>query len=306
MPPEHCPIRTTSTPQEGTRARRLVERLAQSTLFKEYQTAFRGATGLSLSLRPAQRFQNFSIDQNTERTALCQLVTQSKPGCESCQKLQADLERAAVDGPQSLNCFAGLSDSAVPVRVDGELIAFLHTGQVLLHPPNQEEFAQTKRQLLAWNVDVNLQAVEDAYFKVKVFDRQQYESILGLLEIFAQHLSMISRRFENEEAAPEPKLVTQAKQYIKGHYRGHISLDDAARAVNASPRHFCKVFKEHTGITFTDYLARVRVENTKRLLQNPHLRVSEIAFEAGFDSISQFNRSFKRITGQSPTQFRGA
>ena len=57
-------------------------------------------------------------------------------------------------------------------------------------------------------------------------------------------------------------------------------------------------------MTFTDYLSRVRVEKAKNLLQNPHLRVSEIAFETGFDSISQFNRSFKRITGLAPTQFR--
>jgi AraC-like DNA-binding protein len=83
-----------------------------------------------------------------------------------------------------------------------------------------------------------------------------------------------------------------------------VTLDEAAQAVNASTRHFCKIFKEATGVTFTDYLARIRVEKAKHLLQNPHLRVSEIAFETGFESISQFNRSFKRITGMSPTQFR--
>jgi AraC-like DNA-binding protein len=48
----------------------------------------------------------------------------------------------------------------------------------------------------------------------------------------------------------------------------------------------------------------VRVEKAKNMLHNPHLRVSEVAFETGFDSISQFNRSFKRITGLAPTQFR--
>ena len=95
-----------------------------------------------------------------------------------------------------------------------------------------------------------------------------------------------------------------AKRYIQDRFQDKISIDEAARAVNASTRHFCKVFKEATGYTFTDYLARIRVEKAKNLLQNPHLRVSEIAFETGFDSISQFNRSFKRITGLAPTQFR--
>ena len=59
-----------------------------------------------------------------------------------------------------------------------------------------------------------------------------------------------------------------------------------------------------TGMTFTDYLARVRIEKVKNLLLNPHKRVSEAAYEAGFQSLSQFNRVFRRIAGESPTTFR--
>ena len=68
--------------------------------------------------------------------------------------------------------------------------------------------------------------------------------------------------------------------------------------------YFCKLFKQATGLTFTDYLARVRIEKVKNLLQNPHKRISEVAFEAGFQSLSQFNRVFRKIVGQSPTVWR--
>ena len=57
-------------------------------------------------------------------------------------------------------------------------------------------------------------------------------------------------------------------------------------------------------MTFVDYLSRVRVEKAKNLLQNPGLRVSEIAYDVGFESLSQFNRAFKRITGLTPSYFR--
>jgi len=57
-------------------------------------------------------------------------------------------------------------------------------------------------------------------------------------------------------------------------------------------------------MTFVDYVARVRVEKAKVLLQNPQRRISEVAFEVGFQSISQFDRVFKRIVGQSPRRFR--
>jgi AraC-like DNA-binding protein len=68
--------------------------------------------------------------------------------------------------------------------------------------------------------------------------------------------------------------------------------------------YFCKVFKEAVGVTFTDYVARTRVEKTKQMLLNPNVRISEAAFAAGFQSLSQFNRVFRRIIGESPTHYR--
>jgi AraC-like DNA-binding protein len=64
------------------------------------------------------------------------------------------------------------------------------------------------------------------------------------------------------------------------------------------------MFKKVTGINFTDYLSRVRIEKSKNLLLNPNLRVSEIAYEVGFQSLTHFNRVFKKILGQAPTEYR--
>jgi AraC-like DNA-binding protein len=83
-----------------------------------------------------------------------------------------------------------------------------------------------------------------------------------------------------------------------------MSLTDVAKAAGASVFHFCKVFRKTTGLKFTDYLARVRLEDARNRLLNPTLRVSEIAYDVGFQSLTQFNRTFKRVFGQSPTQFR--
>jgi AraC-like DNA-binding protein len=57
-------------------------------------------------------------------------------------------------------------------------------------------------------------------------------------------------------------------------------------------------------MTFIDYLGRVRVEKAKNLLRNPNLRISAIALEVGFQSVSQFNRTFKKVTGRPPKQLR--
>jgi AraC-like DNA-binding protein len=71
-----------------------------------------------------------------------------------------------------------------------------------------------------------------------------------------------------------------------------------------SSYYFCKTFKKVTGLNFTNYLARLRIEKAKELLLNPNARVSEIVFEVGFRSITHFNRIFKRHVGKSPTEYR--
>ena len=102
----------------------------------------------------------------------------------------------------------------------------------------------------------------------------------------------------------EVPVIKRAKEYIREHQGEKVSLGNVAKAVNMSAFYFCKMFKKAAGINFTDYLSRVRIERAQNLLLNPNLRVSEIAFEVGFQSLTHFNRVFKKITGQSPTDFR--
>src|ERR1022692_2875295 len=66
----------------------------------------------------------------------------------------------------------------------------------------------------------------------------------------------------------------------------------------------CNLFKKATGLNFTEYLSQVRIEKAKNLLLNPNLRVSEIGYEIGFQSLTHFNRVFKHVLNQSPTEYR--
>ena len=98
--------------------------------------------------------------------------------------------------------------------------------------------------------------------------------------------------------------IARARAYIAEKHGEEITLGGVARAVNMSAFYFCKVFKAATGLTFTHYVARARIERTKQMLLNPHTRISEAAYEAGFQSLSQFNRVFRRIVGEAPTTYR--
>ena len=129
--------------------------------------------------------------------------------------------------------------------------------------------------------------------------------MVKLLSIFAQHISMVSNQVLVQRENTEPPSIARAKRFIHDNHSDDLSLHQVAKAVNMSAFYFCKMFKKATGLNFTDYVSRVRVEKAKNLLLNRNLRVSEIAYEVGFQSLTHFNRVFKRIMGQSPTDYRG-
>src|SRR5438034_10264742 len=101
-----------------------------------------------------------------------------------------------------------------------------------------------------------------------------------------------------------PVEIWKARSFIEEHSAEELSLTKVAKAVNISANHLSEKFKQVTGVNFVDYVARIRFEKACDLLLNSNLRISEIAFAVGFQSLSQFNRVFKKLTRQSPTQFR--
>jgi AraC-like DNA-binding protein len=153
-------------------------------------------------------------------------------------------------------------------------------------------------------VEADWPELEKAYLRTRVISAQQYDAILRLLKVFSQHLSIAAEQIATQQTHAEPLMIERARKLIEERHGEDLSLDEVARTVNASTFHFCKMFKRATGMTFTEYLSIVRVAKAKKLLVNPQARISEVAFEAGFASLTHFNRMFRRIAGQSPTDFR--
>jgi AraC-like DNA-binding protein len=102
----------------------------------------------------------------------------------------------------------------------------------------------------------------------------------------------------------EPEEITRARQYIAANSDEEISLAEVAKEARMSTFYFCKMFKKITGVNFAHYVSGVRVEKAKNLLLNANYRISEIGYEVGFQSLTHFNRVFRSIAGQSPTEYR--
>jgi YesN/AraC family two-component response regulator len=102
----------------------------------------------------------------------------------------------------------------------------------------------------------------------------------------------------------EPVEIWKARKFIHEHSDEELSLPKVAKFSNINANYLSEKFKQVTGINFVDYVARVRVEKARLFLENSNRRISEIAFAVGFQSLSQFNRVFKKLCGKSPTAYR--
>jgi AraC-like DNA-binding protein len=84
-----------------------------------------------------------------------------------------------------------------------------------------------------------------------------------------------------------------------------ITLAEAAAEANLTKEAFCRFFKLRTRKTFTDYVLHLRINEAQKLLQETELSISEIGYRVGFENLSYFNRSFKRIARMTPREVRG-
>ena len=281
----------------------LIEALAKSKVYQDYERAFSDATGLPVSLRPVESWQLPHHGKRNENP-FCAMMAEKSRSCANCLQVQQRLSEHAVQEPFTAVCEAGMTDTAVPVRLGEKLIGFLQTGQVFRKKPSAALFDRTAKMISQWGIEADVNRLRNAYFDTRVLSPKQYASSVRLLSIFAEHLSMVSNQVVVQQQTAEPPVITRAKQFIHEHQGEDLSLGQVAKAVNTSTFYFCKMFKKATGVNFTDYLSRVRIEKAKNLLLNPNLRISEIAYEVGFQSLTHFNRVFKRIVGQTPTEYR--
>ena len=102
----------------------------------------------------------------------------------------------------------------------------------------------------------------------------------------------------------EDVIVKHAQEFIQTHYAQNLNLADIAQQSFLHPNYFSALFKKKTGVTIREYILQVRVGKAKELMENPELKLQEIAAAVGYEDQAHFNRAFKNVTGMAPSQYR--
>jgi len=290
-------------PQSHPSVQAVIQQIRDSKLFTEFHQAFSDLTGLPLALYPRDHVQApFRTCSHTN--PFCSIVGNDPQARSTCLDVQSKLIKSSTKEGQRMSCPFGMVDMAVPVFIGAECQAYLYTGQMFTRQPSPAKVRRAVQQLSKWNLTGDIEEIKQTYEKGAVISQKQQKALLRLLAHFSNQLGEQANRVFLEERHAEPPLIKRAKKLLQKNYTKPITLDTVSQQLNVSSFYFCKQFKKYVGMNFTEYVARLRIESAKKLLQNPHIHVNEIAFETGFNSLPHFNRSFKRITGTTPTELR--
>lgn len=139
-----------------------------------------------------------------------------------------------------------------------------------------------------------------------------FERILRTLELLnvLAHSSdgqpITSYGYVNTYKVSETERMQKVHNYVWQNFKSLIRLGEAASLANMSEAAFCRYFRTRANKTFTDFVSEIRIGHACKLLLETSWTVSQIAYESGFDTLSNFNRNFKKITSQTPRDYRTA
>jgi AraC-like DNA-binding protein len=142
---------------------------------------------------------------------------------------------------------------------------------------------------------------------LRVEDFERMLILLQLLNILAnssEYKLLANEGYANLLKETEGDRMNKVHAYVMKNFREKITLDDVAAIANMSPTSFSRYFKIHANKTFSDFLTEIRIGYSCKLLVEKNVSISEVCFESGFNTLSNFNRQFKVITHHSPLEYR--
>ena len=135
---------------------------------------------------------------------------------------------------------------------------------------------------------------------------EQFIEVLSLFQILATSNEITflhDKPFENLYNNKEQLRLKVVYKFIEENYQSAVSIEEISHLTHLSKAAFCRYFKKMTRLTFTEFLNQYRIEQAKRLLKSDK-NVTETCYECGFESLSYFNRIFKKVVGENPIQFK--
>ncbi|OQA80664.1 MAG: HTH-type transcriptional activator RhaS [Lentisphaerae bacterium ADurb.Bin242] len=235
---------------------------------------------------------------------LCACIMEHAAGARLCEALTAERIQECRKTRRALltQCHAGLYDLLIPIFDEDDYLGCLCAGQFILRMPSTEEWTVIHRRLSF--LAVPEEKLLAFYKNTPVFSEEQIEGLKELLFLIIGYICETYGKSKFLESASHSSKIATAEVYIQKHYTRKLTVGGIARSVGMSESYFLHEFSKQTGSSPIVYLNSYRIARAVELLRGSNLNISEAAFSCGFQSVSHFNRIFRRITGKTPGDFR--
>lgn len=129
-------------------------------------------------------------------------------------------------------------------------------------------------------------------------------NILHKLSVTDDYQYISSSNYTNTHKISETERMRIVHEYVLKHFKENINLSTVASLSNMTEAAFCRYFKRRTNKTFSDFVKEIRIGNACKILQNEQKSISQICYESGYNTVSNFNNQFKLLKGVSPLQYQ--
>lgn len=279
--------------------REVWNRLTASASVREQQVAFTCATGVPLTLAPASAH---ALADGTFCVKGC-LGGTSGTACRR-KLLQAEKRAITRTAPVQYSCPSGLVKILVPVFINGRHAGSLLAGPFALHSLDGSRLTYLLGRLDKLGLADRAGQLQATWRFTPRLSWEKCRAARTLLQMFGKYLEECGKQQMQSRGSRASGLLRKIEAFLAECRDEQVLLKNVAASVNLSPCHFCSVFKKQTGLTFSQYRTRQRLEKARNLLDDSERRVSDVAFEAGFESIPYFNRAFRRAFECSPSEYR--
>ena len=244
---------------------------------------------------------------NDQQSKLFDFVYQNKIGRDPVRLLESQALKCSypMDKENELLCRVRLGDRTGAKAILNEILGHIFLGGVT-------DIELLKARILELVVVISRAAVEGGASLEKLLGlnyefiadlsaKKNFDEIcLWIVKVLDVFMDTVyeTRNIKNARS------IVEALKFIRENYKKNLTLESVAQQVYISPYYLSHLFKEELGITFVEYLTKVRIDEAKRLLKDSSMSIVAIALEVGYQDASYFSKVFKKVVGLSPNQYR--
>lgn len=240
----------------------------------------------------------------------CNEAKKSKKGLYLCMKNKyMSINKAMNTKSQFIGkCYLGLTEIVTPIFFNDNLFCIIYLGNILI----KEDMSKTIRyiQNASKFTHINEEQLTSLIYDSEQISIQQLNAYINIADLIRSSIYLIleahREQFQGKRNTSNKRhwVIQQTKEYIEQFYYTEIKLSQISELFFVNTQYLSRLFSKEMGTTFVEYINFTRINEAKILLNETDSKIIEIAYKVGFNNVTYFNLIFKKLTGQTPLEFK--